>query len=53
MKERIGKMGQEKVRQISEAMNEVFVGKEEIVEKVLICLLAGGLWTSRSPRDPR
>lgn len=42
MKERVGKMGQEKVRQISEAMNEVFVGKEEIVEKVLICLLAGG-----------
>lgn len=41
-RERIAKMGQEKVRQIREAMNEVFVGKDEIVEKVLICLLAGG-----------
>lgn len=35
-------MRQEKVKQIQEAMNQVFVGKEEVVEKVLICLLAGG-----------
>lgn len=30
------------VMQIKEAINKVFVGKEEVVEKVLICLLAGG-----------
>lgn len=28
--------------QIQENMNSVFVGKEEVVEKLLICLLAGG-----------
>ena len=35
-------MGLDKVKQIQEAMNQVFVGKENVVEKVLICLLAGG-----------
>lgn len=35
-------MGQEKIKQMYEAMNQVFVGKEDVVEKVLICLLAGG-----------
>lgn len=32
----------EKVKLIQEGINRVFVGKEEVVEKVLICLLAGG-----------
>lgn len=30
------------VEQIKEAVNKVFVGKEDVVEKTLICLLAGG-----------
>lgn len=30
------------VNQIKENINRVFVGKEEIVENLLICLLAGG-----------
>ena len=32
----------ELVRKIKEGINSVFVGKEEVVEQVLICLLAGG-----------
>jgi len=32
----------ELTKQIREAINSVFVGKEDVVEKVLICLLAGG-----------
>ena len=30
------------VEQIKRAINQVFVGKEDVVEKTLICLLAGG-----------
>ena len=30
------------VEQIRDSVNRVFVGKEEVVEKLLICLLAGG-----------
>ena len=30
------------LKQIDDEVNRVFVGKEEVVEKVLICLLAGG-----------
>lgn len=30
------------VEQLKEAVNKVFVGKEDVVEKTLICLLAGG-----------
>lgn len=30
------------IEQVKETINKVFVGKEEIVEKTLICLLAGG-----------
>ena len=30
------------VNQIRETINQVFVGKEEVVENLLICLLAGG-----------
>lgn len=33
---------QEKVERIKNAINKVFVGKEDVVEKTLICLLAGG-----------
>ncbi len=29
-------------QRISDAMNQVIVGKEDVVEKILICLLAGG-----------
>lgn len=32
----------EKVKEIEDAINRFFVGKERVVEKVLICLLAGG-----------
>lgn len=32
----------ELTKQIREAINSVFVGKDNVVEKVLICLLAGG-----------
>ncbi len=32
----------ERITSIREGMNAVFVGKEDVVEKVLICLLAGG-----------
>ena len=32
----------ELVKRIKERINSVFVGKEEVVEQVLICLLAGG-----------
>lgn len=31
-----------RLEQIRSAINKVFVGKEEVVEKILICLLAGG-----------
>src|SRR5574344_484278 len=33
---------QELLQQMKEAINQVFVGKEDVVNKVLICLLAGG-----------
>ena len=32
----------ELINRIREGMNQVFVGKDEVIEKVLICLLAGG-----------
>ena len=31
-----------RLEQIRSAINKVSVGKEEVVEKILICLLAGG-----------
>lgn len=30
------------IHKIENAINKVFVGKEEVVRKVLICMLAGG-----------
>lgn len=30
------------IKKLQEAINRVFVGKEDVVEKVLICMLAGG-----------
>lgn len=32
----------EKVNELKKCINEVFVGKEDVVENVLICMLAGG-----------
>ena len=32
----------EVLEQVKSTINRVFVGKEEVVEKILICLLAGG-----------
>ena len=37
-----GAMNYEKLDEIKQIMNQVFVGKEDVVEKLLICLLAGG-----------
>lgn len=34
--------GAEMIDRIRESMNSVFIGKQDIVDKVLICLLAGG-----------
>ncbi|MBE5865023.1 MAG: MoxR family ATPase [Lachnospiraceae bacterium] len=34
--------GYETIKKLEENINEVFVGKEEVVENMLICLLAGG-----------
>lgn len=34
--------GYEMIKKLEENINEVFVGKEEVVENLLICLLAGG-----------
>lgn len=34
--------GYELAKRVAENINEVFVGKEEVVENLLICLLAGG-----------
>lgn len=33
---------QELLQQMKEAINQVFVGKEDVVNKVIICLIAGG-----------
>lgn len=38
----INKESYEAVQKMKENINKIFVGKEELVEKVLICLLAGG-----------
>ena len=35
-------MGQELLAKIRTEMNRVFVGKEELIDNILICLLAGG-----------
>lgn len=35
-------VNQRRVEQLQSAINKVFVGKAEIVDKILICLLAGG-----------
>ncbi len=35
-------MNYEKLDEVKQIMNQVFVGKEDVVEKLLICLLAGG-----------
>ena len=41
-KSEIRSEGIELARRIQENINRVFVGKEEVVEDLLVCLLAGG-----------